>query len=185
MIYLVLLGFAIFSFALFLMHVSEKKAYLHHDEKRVFIDSVPEPSPDETKTPYMLKNRVLTQNELGLFYDLKQIAGDCEMTLLSKVRLADFIFLPKQTKNYITWLNKITAKHIDFLLCDKAMRPLLAIELDDGSHERAERIERDKFVDKVYDNIGLDVIHVQNYDAVDLKNRILDALNSEFMNAAV
>ena len=42
------------------------------------------------------------------------------------------------------WRNRIHAKHIDFVLCDPGnLQPILCIELDDPSHNRPDRIERD------------------------------------------
>ncbi|MDM5002678.1 DUF2726 domain-containing protein (plasmid) [Escherichia coli] len=51
-------------------------------------------------------------------------------------------------------------KHVDYLLCDKTdLKPLLAIELDDKSHQREDRIARDKLVDGIFKAVGLPVIH--------------------------
>jgi hypothetical protein len=47
------------------------------------------------------------------------------------------------------------------VLCDRnAVRPLLAIELDDSSHNRADRKARDAFVDSALKAAGLPIIHV-------------------------
>ncbi|EFH8375491.1 DUF2726 domain-containing protein [Escherichia coli] len=47
-----------------------------------------------------------------------------------------------------------------YLLCDKTdLKPLLAIELDDKSHQREDRIARDKLVDGIFKAVGLPVIH--------------------------
>ena len=50
---------------------------------------------------------------------------------------------------YQKYFNKIVGKHIDFLICDAAtMKPALAIELDDSSHNRASRKKRDHFINE-------------------------------------
>jgi predicted RNA-binding Zn-ribbon protein involved in translation (DUF1610 family) len=50
-----------------------------------------------------------------------------------------------------TYTNKIDRKHVDFLLCNpKTLQPLVGIELDDKSHQKSNRQERDEFVEKVY-----------------------------------
>jgi hypothetical protein len=47
------------------------------------------------------------------------------------------------------------------LLCDPlTARPLVAIELDDQSHNRADRQLRDKFVDGVFAAAALPLVHV-------------------------
>jgi hypothetical protein len=57
--------------------------------------------------------------------------------------------------------NKIDRKHVDFLLCDpETMRPLVGIELDDKSHQRRDRQERDAFVDQVFNAAELPLVHI-------------------------
>ena len=61
----------------------------------------------------------------------------------------------------MSYFNRIKAKHTDFILCDPEDLDVLAgVELDDPSHERPERIERDEFVDGVYQAAGIPLIHV-------------------------
>ena len=50
--------------------------------------------------------------------------------------------------------NKIRSKHIDFALADEDTNIIALIELDDKSHERPDRIERDEFVNAVLKNTG-------------------------------
>ena len=55
--------------------------------------------------------------------------------------------------------NKIDCKHVDFLLCDaKTMKPIAGIELDDKSHQREDRKERDEFVEKVFQSARLPLV---------------------------
>ena len=50
---------------------------------------------------------------------------------------------------------------MDFLLCDpESMIPICGVELDDSTHQRPDRVERDRFVDAVYDAAGLPLVHV-------------------------
>jgi hypothetical protein len=41
------------------------------------------------------------------------------------------------------------------------MQPLLGIELDDASHQRKDRQERDAFVDQVFAAAGLPLLHIK------------------------
>ena len=62
------------------------------------------------------------------------------------------------------------------------MQPALAIELDDSSHNRKDRIERDLFVDQVFKTAGLPLIHVkvvQTYDVDELAEQIQSSLSSK------
>lgn len=57
--------------------------------------------------------------------------------------------------------NRINRKHVDFLLVrTNDLSPLAGIELDDRSHEAEDRQERDSFVDSVFANAVLPLLHV-------------------------
>jgi hypothetical protein len=80
--------------------------------------------------------------------------------ILAKVNLADIFFVarPKENQSY---RNKIDRKHVDFLGCDPTtMKPLFGVELDDKSHSRSDRVERDVFVDQVFQVAGLPLIRI-------------------------
>ena len=74
------------------------------------------------------------------------------------------------------YVNTLDRKHVYFLLCDPTdMRPLLGIELDDKSHRRPDRLQRDMFVDQVFDVAGLTLLHVpvqRAYRIEDIRERI-------------
>lgn len=63
----------------------------------------------------------------------------------------------------------IDRKDVDFLLCDPTtMKPRCGIELDDSSHARRDRQERDGFVDAVFQVAGLPLVRFPaqaSYDA--------------------
>ena len=50
---------------------------------------------------------------------------------------------------------------MDFALCDKTMRPLLAIELDDLSHEQVRRKRRDSEVERIFSEAGLPLLRLK------------------------
>lgn len=56
--------------------------------------------------------------------------------------------------------NSINGKHVDFVLCDETLAPVVAIELDDASHNSAACIKRDGFVDSVFQSAALPIVHV-------------------------
>ena len=88
---------------------------------------------------------------------LRQAVGE-RVTVCAKVRLADVFFVARPNENAAA-RNRIAAKHVDFLLCDPAtMRPLAGIELDDASHARPDRQERDAFVEQVFEAAGLPLV---------------------------
>jgi len=111
--------------------------------------------------PYTLQKYFLSPAELNFFKILRNVVGD-KAVICTKVSLGD-LFTTKRDdySQYTSYMNKIRRKHVDFLLCDSiTMHPLVAIELDDKSHEREDRQERDKFVDGVFKASGLALIHI-------------------------
>lgn len=81
----------------------------------------------------------------------------------AKVRVADVIGVRQGMAASIrqTALNKISSKHLDFVVCDSATLAIQgAVELDDSSHSRADRRLRDEFLDGLFDAVGLPLIRV-------------------------
>ncbi len=109
--------------------------------------------------PYRVRDDFLSNAELSFYHVLKTMAGE-KVTICPKVSLAE-IFFVNQQKDFYAFQNRINRKRIDFLLCDaKTLDPILAIELDDSSHQRQDRIERDAFVDEVFKNARLPLVHI-------------------------
>lgn len=131
------------------------------------------------KDPFPYEPRpLLTENERRLYELLQPIAQEEGLVLLMKMRLADIMRVKKETKEYMKAFNKIKAKHTDFVLCDsETLEVLVGIELDDDSHKRADRMERDEFVDGAYEACGLPLLHVWNPITQDeLRKRIFEVL---------
>lgn len=131
--------------------------------------------------PYRRKDFLLSKAERSFFGVLEHVAGD-SYYLFAKVRLADLLWLPKGTEKRQTHLNRITAKHVDFVLCSRdTVRPLVAIELDDSSHQRQLRVQRDAFVDEALAAAGLPLVRVraqEAYNVGELRTQIESAIAS-------
>lgn len=99
--------------------------------------------------------------ERSFFGVLEQAVGG-ELKVLGKVRLGDLIQPVKglsqseRTKSR----NRIQQKHIDFVLCrPDTLEVVGLVELDDASHGRKDRADRDDFVDKALASAGVPVLH--------------------------
>lgn len=108
---------------------------------------------------YSRQKYLFTRTELT-FYRALQTATQSQYLVFGKVRVADV--LKPQTDNRGDWqraFNKISAKHFDFVLCDPAnLRVLAAVELDDSSHQRVDRVKRDDFLNQAVKGAGLPLI---------------------------
>jgi hypothetical protein len=138
------------------------------------------PSPAKP-LPYRRKDFLLTKAERSLFGVLTE-AVNGHYLIFAKVRLADLVWLPKGTESRQSHMNRIQSKHIDFVLCDRdTIRPLVAIELDDSSHDRSDRVARDGFVDSALKAAGLPFVRVRaraSYDVKELAAQIEAAIKS-------
>lgn len=85
-----------------------------------------------------------------------------EYRIFGKVRLGDLVEPAKgQTWGQSTIArNKLNRKHVDFVLCrPDTLAVVAAIELDDSSHARKDRAERDDFVNRALAAAGIPVVH--------------------------
>ncbi len=109
--------------------------------------------------PYRVRDDFLSPAEFS-FYKILSSLGGTRLIIQSKVRLADVFFVARPNEN-MTYFSRIAQKHLDFLVCDSVtMKPLLGIELDDSSHKRDDRQERDDFVDRVFEVAGLPLLRL-------------------------
>lgn len=109
--------------------------------------------------PYRVRDDFLSPSELSFYRVLSSLIGT-RFIIQSKVRLADIFFVARPNEN-ATYFNKIAQKHLDFLLCDTTtMKPIFGVELDDSSHQRTNRQERDEFVSRVFETAGLPLLRL-------------------------
>src|SRR5262245_24280446 len=112
-------------------------------------DQVTETS--EGPLPYHLRDDFLTPAERSFYLVLRQAVDDWAL-ICPKVSLGDLFFAKTGDRGENqAYTNRISRKHVDFLLCDPAtIQPLLGLELDDRSHQRPDRQERDRLVERVF-----------------------------------
>lgn len=123
----------------------------------------------------MVSKKFITAAEFS-FFRVLQLAMKDDAYVLAQVSLGQLIYV-KNGKGQQTWRNRIQSKAVDFLICDaQQMKPLLVVELDDASHDAADRQKRDQVLDEVLHAAGLPVLHVRtsmNYDPRELR-RLID-----------
>jgi len=116
-------------------------------------------TPVEEDLPYRLRDDFLSPSELSYFSVLRALVGS-RVTICPKVRIADLLFVARPHENR-AYFNRIAQRHVDFVLCEAStMQPLLAIELDDSSHDRPEREDADEFLNSAFEAAALPVVRV-------------------------
>lgn len=123
------------------------------------------------------KRRLLTKAEARFFTYLIKAVGD-EYLIFPKVRIADVVApadgLGERERNRHFW--RTSSKHIDFVLVDKhTMYPYCCVELNDKSHERRDRKERDTMVQKIIESAGIKMVWIpvqRKYNIQEIKEAI-------------
>jgi hypothetical protein len=127
---------------------------------------------------YGLRGSLLTPAEKQFLSALAQVVGS-EYHIESQVQLSRIVTPKDSTNSFVNYrdFNRIKAKSIDFVLYDRDYKPYLCIELDDSTHLRWDRIQRDVFVDDIMKSVELPIIHVKwapSYDLDELRKEIFE-----------
>jgi hypothetical protein len=127
------------------------------------------------RLPYEHRGKLMTQSERKFYRVLQEVVED-RWTVFAMVRIADLIKVRSGTPKHLSWHNRISCKHIDFVLCDKdQLSPLVGIELDDASHQRADRQERDRFVNQAFKDAAFPLLRIptaDGYDVAELRTQL-------------
>ncbi|MGH8494255.1 MAG: DUF2726 domain-containing protein [Moraxellaceae bacterium] len=133
--------------------------------------------------PYIKRHTLVTPAERSFLGVLEQAVGDT-YRIYVQVRLADLMNIkPGTAKSARTAAqNRINAKHADFVLCQSdTLEILCAIELDDASHQKASRKERDRFLEAACASAGLPLLRFTakaSYAIQEIRASISDVLGS-------
>lgn len=124
---------------------------------------------EEIKNNTKIKiKEVLNKSELNFYRQLKSYLDWKWFFIFSKVRLVDFLDLSK-IKNFserTSMFNKVSRKHIDFIITDLESNIRFLIELDWEYHYYDKKaIENDKFKNELFKEIWLKLIrfNVKNW----------------------
>ena len=126
-------------------------------------------NPTQEYFPYIKRKYPLTLKERELFAILQEMYGT-EFHVFPQIHIASLLSVRNGERRWQTYFNKIIRKSVDFVLFDKQnMGPMVAIELDDKTHEQNSRMERDSFVDGAFKAAGIPLVHIKTHE---LENRI-------------
>jgi very-short-patch-repair endonuclease len=111
---------------------------------------------------YSAKKYFLTRAEHEFYDALGQAVGN-DFRIFAQVHLSSILDERIKGQSWTPARAHINRKSIDYLLCDKEnISPKLAIELDDKTHERPDRIDRDTEVERILNQAGLPLLRIEN-----------------------
>jgi very-short-patch-repair endonuclease len=134
------------------------------------------------ESPYQKEPTLFTPAERSFLGVLEQALGN-EFRIMGKVRLADVLKVKPGLDGSARQraFNKIQSKHLDFVACDpNDLSIQFAVELDDKSHDRSDRQNRDAFLDQAMEKAGLPIIRFavkKGYSVQEIHDTIASRLN--------
>ena len=105
--------------------------------------------------------QLLTENEWYNYQKLKEYASKKNLIICPKVRLLDIIEPRNDIPDYTNLLNKIHARHVDFVICNQHLKIIAVLELDDNSHNTIEAQEMDIFKNQIITSVGYKMIRTR------------------------
>jgi|SRR3989339_944303 len=148
--------------------------------KELFGDKVKELK-EKKKSPYSYKKKQFFMTGVEhKFHDTLIEGVGHKYYVFPQVHLSSIIDNKVVGQNWKAAFSHINGKSVDFVLCDKEyIAPRLAIELDDRSHEREDRKERDTEVERILEEAGLPLLRIENhgsFNAEDIREKINEIL---------
>jgi hypothetical protein len=147
----------------------------------------PKPTLEPSIPPeYRKTNSLMTFQERKFYRTVLMKELSSQYAIYPKVRLADLIWIANEPTDKKFHSNQIQCKHIDFVLCNRStLEPVLALELDDSSHQKYDRRESDEVKDRVCAQARLPLLRVKvQYDyaaeaiAEEIHNMISSVVNA-------
>jgi very-short-patch-repair endonuclease len=131
--------------------------------------------------PYQSKDVLCSPAERSFLGALDKIL-EKSYRVFAKVRLADIVDIQQglSASARQSAFNRISGKHIDFIVCNANDLSIIgAIELDDKTHRAKRRQERDQFLDKTLEAAGVPLLRIKAQSAYSIKE-ISSSLDSAF-----
>ena len=129
----------------------------------VLVMAMPSLGAKVSRTHFVPIDSLLTKYELSFWRRIEPHFRNHERyAIVTKIRIGDIVSVKGGTNRArFGMLMKINKKHVDYVIVErKTYKPLLIIELDDRSHLQKKRKQRDDFVDKVFNDAGIPILHV-------------------------
>lgn len=127
------------------------------------------PVKERAKYIYKIKEYVMSKPEQACFNVFKEIIGE-KYYIFPQIHLPTFLDHKIVGQNWFGAFRHIDEKSVDFVLADKqTFLPVLAVELDEKSHEQPIRQDRDKEVERILDDAKMPLLRIRNEDLRDKK----------------
>jgi hypothetical protein len=144
---------------------------------RLFEEKINELFKKSENLAYKRKDFLLNIPERKFFESIQQIIPN-NFIVFPQISLKSIVGVDGR-QDYRTLQNRIDRKIIDFVVFDKPYyKPILAIEYDGSTHDRADRMARDEFVDSVLAASGIKILHIKHENNISYETIKSDILTN-------
>ena len=129
---------------------------------------------------YNRKYAIMTEREQEFYKKLKLICGD-SILIFPQIHLSNLFFHNIKGQNFKAAFKFINKLSVDFVLVDsRNFKTLMAIELDDLTHNEQERIRRDLIVNDIFKKANFPLLRLDSIkiDNEKLKQMILENIKN-------
>ena len=133
--------------------------------------------PTKKEYLYIKKSCAMTPNELSFYQTLHEAVNGC--IIVPQAHISMFLDHRIKGQNWKAAFSRINGKSVDFLICTNNMKPLIAIELDDSTHDQPDRKNRDEFVNSIIMSANMPLLRFKagEWNSEIIKHRITQALS--------
>lgn len=153
----------------------QRETETEQEEVTTYIETYTKPS----NYRYSRKTYLVTKAESEFFKVLIKIL-DNKYHIFPQIHLISLLEHKIAGQNWKGAKSHIDRLSVDYVICDRRyLSPILAIELDDISHERGDRIERDLRVERILAEAKIPLLRVKYKDR--LNEEIIRESLSQFL----
>ena len=136
----------------------------------------------KTSTVYRYNRKyvIMTEREQEFYKKLKLVCGD-SILIFPQIHLSSLFFHNVKGQNFKLAFRFINRLSVDFVLVDsRNFKTLLAIELDDSTHNEKDRIKRDLIVNDIFEKANFPFLRVDSIkiDNEKVKEMILESIKN-------
>lgn len=136
----------------------------------------------KTSTVYRYNRKyvIMTEREQEFYKKLKLVCGD-SILIFPQIHLSSLFFHNVKGQNFKLAFRFINRLSVDFVLVDsRNFKTLLAIELDDSTHNEKDRIKRDLIVNDIFKKAHFPLLRVDSVkiDNEKLKEMIVESIKN-------
>jgi hypothetical protein len=111
---------------------------------------------------YSRRGLIMTAAEIRFFKHLESLIGN-KYYIFPQIHLSTLFDHKIYGNHFLSAFQHINGKSVDFVVCTKDdAKPQFAIELDDPSHEREDRKQRDAIVENIFHEAKLPLIRFKS-----------------------